>query len=352
MIACVQRHADVAPRDSRDNHNNPELRARRVSGAISHASFAKIFDLDQELDECTGALGTIRRVHAPGYVDFLSTAYESARRSGDADWFSGGALVPNHFAYKLTRAAYEALPIYKRAGVYANDVMTPIRENTWDSACWSGAMTYTAAHAVATGNARVGYALNTTPGHHATRDGYGGYCFLNNPAIAAERLREYGRVAILDIDYHHGNGQQAIYYEKSGVFTVSIHADPAIEYPSFTGYTAEIGEEEGAGYNMNIIGKTSCDIGEYRTYLQTAVNAIRERDCKALVVAFGGDTFKDDPDKCPLGGFGLKVEDYREVGNVIGRLGLPTVVTQEGGYAIDSIGPIVYNFLSGISHAV
>ena len=171
------------------------------------------------------------------------------------------------------------------------------------------------------------------PGHHATTDQFGGYCYLNNAAIAAQRLLDGGAscVAILDVDYHHGNGTQAIFAERSDVLFISIHADPVFEFPWFTGHASEIGQGDGEYWNLNLPLPAGTTMQGWMAALDTALTRIADADVDALVVSLGVDTYEHDP----LGTFIIGTTDFVEIGAAINATGLPTVVLQEGGYAVE-----------------
>ena len=177
----------------------------------------------------------------------------------------------------------------------------------------------------------------------------GGYCFLNNAALAAQALLDHGhaRVAVLDVDYHHGNGTQSIFYERSDVLTVSIHGDPRTEYPFFLGHADESGAGAGAGFNLNLPLPRGTGFDRWRQALQLGLQAIAQFDAQALVVSLGVDTFEGDP----ISGFGLKSADYLLLGQDIARAALPTVFVFEGGYAVDDVGVNTANVIEGFSAA-
>jgi acetoin utilization deacetylase AcuC-like enzyme len=289
-------------------------------------------------------LGLIHRIHAPRYLDFLAGAWD--------EWV---AMDPNN-------AAVDALPsvwpvrgfrhditpmnFAARMGLFSFDSGTPITSGTWDAALCGAACAIDAARAVASaGGPRGAMALTRPPGHHAGADFFGGYCFLNNAALAAQALREAGaqRVAVLDIDYHHGNGTQSIFYERSDVLTVSIHGDPTMDYPFFLGHADECGQGEGAGFNMNMPLPWETDFEAWEQSLNKALNTIRACGAEALVIALGVDTFEGDP----ISRFRLRSADYLKVGRAIGEVGLPTVFVLEGGYAVAEVGVNVVNVLEG-----
>ena len=232
------------------------------------------------------------------------------------------------------------------AGYYCIDTFTPINQNAFLAARQAVNCTLTAAETLLHGD-RLAYSLVRPPGHHAERSMFGGFCYFNNNAIAAHRLSRHGRVAILDIDYHHGNGQQDIFYHRSDVLTVSLHGDPSIAYPFFTGFADERGEGDGEGFNVNIPLPEELDGEGYRNALRDALARIAAFEPSFLVVALGLDTAKRDP----TGTWSLQRPDFELNGELIGALGIPTVVVQEGGYRTVSLGGNAASFFTGLVHA-
>jgi len=234
-----------------------------------------------------------------------------------------------------------------RLGLYSFDAGTPLTAGSWQASRGGAACAIGAAAEVASGRQRSAFALSRPPGHHAGHDYYGGYCLLNNAALAAQALRDAGapRVAIVDIDYHHGNGTQDLFYERDDVYTVSIHGDPRTEYPFFVGHADEVGRGRGVGFNLNLPLPRGSDFGTWRVALDTARAAIRAFDPQALVVALGVDTYEGDP----ISGFRLRSPDYLVVGRDLQALRLPTVLVFEGGYAVQEIGINTVNVLEGCS---
>jgi len=232
-------------------------------------------------------------------------------------------------------------------GYYCFDTATPIVAGTWGAARAAADCAMTATQFVMRGD-RAAMALCRPPGHHAAADTYGGYCFLNNAAIAAQSLADQGRrVAVVDVDFHHGNGTQAIFYGRPDVLTISIHGDPKQFYPHFSGFAAETGEGAGEGFNLNLPLPVGTGWGAYLVALEAAVARVRDFGADTLVVPLGIDTYMDDP----AGGFRLQGADYVRMGAVLGRLKLPTVLTLEGGYRLDTVGPAVGDFLTGFQGA-
>ncbi|HEX8240130.1 MAG TPA: histone deacetylase family protein [Allosphingosinicella sp.] len=278
------------------------------------------------------------RVHPRRYLDFLESAFadwKAAGRPGDA----AGYVWP-----VAGRRPLDLDRIDARLGLFSMDASTPIAQGTWESAYWAAQTALSALEAVLAGD-RSTFALCRPPGHHAGADYMGGYCYLNNAAVAAEAARSAGadRVAILDIDYHHGNGTQDIFLERSDVFFASIHADPRTDYPFFWGHSDERGTGEGEGSTLNLPLPRGTAIREYEGALGRALEAVGGFGPDLLIVSFGADTFTADP----ICAFALETADYAPVARRIASLGLPTLIVMEGGYAVDALGANVAAFLGG-----
>ena len=278
------------------------------------------------------------RVHPHDYLEFLKSAYGEWRAAG-----RDGEAIPYTFP-AVRRRSVPLNRIDARLGRYAYDTCTPIVDGTWSSAYWSAQSALSAAEAVLEGE-RAAFGLCRPPGHHAGADYFGGYCFLNTAAIAAEAAIAAGRkrVAILDVDYHHGNGTQDIFYERGDVLFVSIHADPAMDYPFYWGQADERGEGEGEGATLNIPLVRGTAFSEYERALGSALEAISAYAPELLIVSYGADTHVRDP----ISFFSLDTQDYPAMARRIASLGLPTLVLMEGGYAVDDLGANVAAFLSG-----
>ncbi len=232
------------------------------------------------------------------------------------------------------------------AGYWCIDTFTPLNRNAWPAARQAVDCALTAADCVLNG-ASLAYALVRPPGHHAERRAFGGFCYFCNAAAAANYLSRFGRVAILDIDYHHGNGQQDIFYERADVLTVSIHGHPSFAYPYFTGFRDETGRGPGAGYNINLPLPESITPEQYRDALQVALRRIARFAPSYLVVALGLDTARGDP----TGSWSNRAGDFRQIGGLIGAAGYPTCVVQEGGYRVRTLGINARNFFTGLAEA-
>ena len=285
-------------------------------------------------------LDPVLRVHSGDYVDFLRTAHAAwieAGRSGDAIGYTWP--VVRRPGLRLDR-------IDARLGQYSYDAATPITADTWASAYWSAQSALSAVGAVIDEGLPAAFALCRPPGHHSGRDYLGGYCYLNSGAIAAAEALERGRrVAILDIDYHHGNGTQDIFLESGEVLFVSIHADPASDYPFFWGHADERGIGAGEGKTLNLPLPRGTTIGPFLDALETGCAAVQEHGTDLLVLSFGADTFADDP----ISFFELREGDYAAIGSRIAALEIPTAIVMEGGYAIEALGRIVASLLSGFA---
>ncbi len=280
----------------------------------------------------------ILAVHDAGYVDFLKNAparWAEAGRPGDVV----GYVWPIVGRRQIDLSRIDAL-----AGRYSFDASTPLTAASWDAAYWSAQSALTALDAVHAGDAAA-FALCRPPGHHAGADYLGGYCYLNTAAITAQaaRVAGYDRVAILDIDYHHGNGTQDIFWDRSDIFYASVHADPASDYPFYWGHADEVGEGEGRGATLNLPLPRGAEMTAFRAAQATALDAIDRFGAELLIVSFGADTWEGDP----ISHFALSTADYAVLAGDIASRGVPTVVLMEGGYAIDALGANVASFLSG-----
>ncbi|MBZ4420366.1 histone deacetylase family protein [Myxococcus sp. RHSTA-1-4] len=284
-------------------------------------------------------LESLLRVHDAGFVEFLRTAHAEWRAAG-----KDGFMLPSGFPARSLRRDHIPSGINGRMGYYAFDAGTPIVEGTWDAALAAAHCALTAAAHVAQGE-RSAYSLCRPPGHHAAHSTYGGYCFLNNAALAAQYLRDHGkaRVAVLDVDYHHGNGTQDIFWERSDVLFVSIHGTPETEYPYFLGYADERGAGEGEGYTRNFPLPRGTTWAEYATALDAALDCIGGFSPDALVVSLGVDTYEGDP----ISAFKLETRHFPLMGERLAGLKPPTVFVQEGGYAVEDLGSNVAGVLKG-----
>jgi acetoin utilization deacetylase AcuC-like enzyme len=282
-------------------------------------------------------LAPVQAVHTPEYIDFLQVAArEWATLPG-----AGPEVVPNVHPARYPATYPKSLA--GRAGWHQADVACPIGPHTWEAALAAAHSATTAAEMVLSGT-REAYALCRPPGHHAYADMAGGFCFLNNTAIATQHLRQrHARVAVLDVDVHHGNGTQGIFYERDDVLTVSIHADPSLYYPYFWGHAHETGTGKGHGFNLNLPLPLGSADAPWLAAGDKAVARVREFAPTALVVALGLDASESDP----LQGLKVTGAGFYAMAARIAGLGLPTVLVQEGGYLSHDLGRNLVQFLSG-----
>ncbi len=278
----------------------------------------------------------LRAVHSEEYLAFLWSAHKDWRAAGRP----GDAAA---YAWPVVRRRPLLLDrIDARLGLHSFDASSPIAEGTWEGAYWSAQTALTALDALLAGE-RSAFAFCRPPGHHCGADYLGGYCYLNNAAIAAEAGVGAGRrVAILDVDYHHGNGTQDIFYARGDILFVSIHADPRTDYPFFWGHADETGEGEGEGANLNLPLPRGTGIADYLPALDRALERVAEHAPDLLVLSFGADTDEGDP----ISHFRLTTADYAALGRRIASLGAPTLIVMEGGYAVDALGANDAQFLS------
>jgi acetoin utilization deacetylase AcuC-like enzyme len=283
-------------------------------------------------------------IHSPRYLNFLESAWNQwvALDVAHAD----KDILPSVWSTRTFRTDIEPDNFAAKVGLYSFDAGTPLTRGTWVAARAGAHCALSAAERIVQGD-RAAFALSRPPGHHAGADFFGGYCFLNNAALAAQHLRDSGvsKVAILDVDYHHGNGTQAIFYDRPDVFFASIHGDPRTEYPFYLGHADESGAGAGQGANLNLPLPRGTDYATWAEALETALAAIGRFGPDALVVSLGVDTFEGDP----ISGFVLRTDDYLRIGERLHLAGLPTVFVFEGGYAVDAVGINVVNVLQAFA---
>ena len=276
-------------------------------------------------------------VHTADYLTFLETAHERWRALPGA----GPEVVPN--IHPVRRCGGYPTSVVGQAGWHMTDTACPLTAESWPAIRASANSAVHAAALVMAG-APVAYALCRPPGHHAYADMAGGFCYLNNTAIAAQHLRRSAaRVAIVDVDLHHGNGTQGIFYARPDVLTVSMHAEPSGFYPFFWGYAEERGEGPGTGFNLNLPLALGSGDDEFLAALDRGLAAVRDFRPEALVVALGLDAFAGDP----LAGLAVSTAGFGEIARRLAGLGLPSVLVQEGGYPTDALGRNLVTFLEG-----
>ena len=314
-----------------DNPEQPERAVRLLAGAQEAGC-------RMERPSNYG-LGPIAAVHTPEYLGFLQTVHARWRRYPAAT----SEVVPT--IHPVRRDGVYPASAVGQAGYHMADGACPIGEHTWESVCWSAWSAVAASNAVLDGETAA-YALCRPPGHHAFADIAGGFCYINNAAVAAQHLLENcRRVAILDLDLHHGNGTQAIFYARRDVLTVSIHVDPSRFYPFFWGHASERGAGAGLGFNMNLPLPRKATDDMYLDALDAAAQRILAYAPDVLVVALGLDAHEGDP----FGGLAVTTPGFARIGKAVASLNLPCVIVQEGGYLSDSLDRNLASFLKGIA---
>ena len=293
------------------------------------------------LDPVNFDMDIIYKIHDKKYVDFLNNAWNEWVALG----FKGEA-IPTVYPSRSMNSDVVPTFIEGKLGYYCLANETSISEGTVEAAYESVKVALTAADML--DEEKSVFALCRPPGHHASKDQYGGYCFFNNVAIAAEKLKEKGakRIFILDIDFHHGNGTQAIFYDRSDVFFVSLHGDPKNAFPHFLGHADEKGSGEGVGYNCNYPMPPGTPYDVWTKSLDDSISKIQNFSPDALIVSLGVDTYENDP----ISFFKLKSDDFFDVGRKIASINLPTLFVMEGGYAIKEIGVNTINTLKGFEN--
>lgn len=284
-------------------------------------------------------LAPVQRIHDAGYLSFLQTAFQRWQE------LPGVPPIMRAPAYAVRHPGRLPLGISGQAGWYLSAHSSPLVAATWQVACNAADAAIDAANQVLSGD-RIAYALCRPPGHHAHTDLAGGFCYLNNAAIAAQHMLDKGTgpLAILDFDVHHGNGTQQIFYGRDDVFYASVHGDPAWLYPWFAGYADETGEGRGLGWNLNLPLAPGTGNDPFAAAVSRALEAIVARRPAALVVSVGFDAQAGDP----AANLAVDADGFRTVGQRIAAVNLPTVLIQEGGYLIERLGQNLTAFLEGL----
>jgi len=312
---------------------SPEAPAR--IGVLRAGAEAARLRLDPPGD--AGA-GPVEAIHTARYLEFLRTIHARWRTIEGAS----AEVIPN--VHPASRSDSYPASAIGQAGFHQADTACPISGETWGAAYWSAQCAIAAADAVAAGESAA-YALCRPPGHHAFADLAGGFCFLNNAAIAAQRLLQAGRrPAIVDVDVHHGNGTQGIFYARDDVLTVSVHADPDDFYPFFWGHTHENGDGAGQGANLNLPLPRGTGDAAYLDTLGAALDRVDAFAADTIVVALGLDAHVGDP----FQGLAVTTEGFARIGAAIAATGLPLVLVQEGGYLSETLGQNLTSFLNGV----
>lgn len=279
----------------------------------------------------------IRAVHDADFVQYLQAVCRTL----------SGPRPVYPYVFPIRRPERRPKELAVRAGYYCIDTFTPLDRNAYEAARAAVDVALSAAEEVLRGR-RMAYALCRPPGHHAERRVFGGFCYFNNAAIAAHRLSQEGKVAVLDIDFHHGNGTQDIFWRRSDVLTLSVHGHPNYAYPYFSGFADETGEGDGKGFNRNYPLSEGTDEDTYLVTLEKAAERIRRFNPDMLVVSLGFDIMKGDP----TGAFKLTARSMEKVGRFLGEMGLPTLVVQEGGYSLRNLRRGATAFFRGMAKCV
>ncbi len=308
------------------------VRAEHILQRVNQVDLGEVIAPD-EFD-----IDAITRIHDPGFIHFLETCWDEWAAEG----YQGEAIATCWPA----RGMQQRVPdhIEGKLGYYALAAETAITNGTWEAARASVNVALTA-QAVIRDGAREAFALCRPPGHHAAGDMFGGYCFINNAAVAAQAFIDQGasRVALLDVDFHHGNGSQAIFYDRDDVMFLSLHGDPRDAFPHFLGYADELGQGAGEGFNHNYPLGPGTNFRTWGAALDDACQKISNYAPDALVISLGVDTFEHDP----ISFFKLTSDDFKRYGTTLSSLGLPTLFVMEGGYAVEEIGINTVNVLQG-----
>jgi acetoin utilization deacetylase AcuC-like enzyme len=289
-------------------------------------------------------------IHHPDMLDFISNAYGSYMKAGfdhhhkyeivNSDGTKRIGLIPAVCNSQVSHQVKMNLPYWKRVGIYCNEFTTPIFEDTMDIILESVTSSITAAKELIANPNCVPYALTSSPGHHAGSNYYSGYCYLNNAYFAANELSTYGKVGIIDLDYHAGDGSKDIYdHTDKNIYPISININPTYDYPHYVGFNDD---------QHFLTFEPGCNIHFYTELINRAKQILLNEECEYIVVTFGGDTYKKDPEVLERSRTCIDIPDYIEIGRCIGEFGLPTMVVQEGGYDMSTIGSIVTNFLKGL----
>jgi acetoin utilization deacetylase AcuC-like enzyme len=311
-------------------------RVERVKARIEARNLGPILAPDEF------GLEPIARVHDAAFVQFLAGAYDDWRKTY---WRDTADAIPSCWPARGLRDRRDGSDIESRLGSYCFDTATPIAKGTWDAARAGVNVALSAAQAIHRADPAA-FALTRPPGHHAASDLFGGYCYLNNVAIAAQWLADKGlRPAILDVDYHHGNGTQAIFYARADILFVSIHADPSFAYPHFLGFADERGAGAGENANLNLPLPRKTDWAGYVPALEAGLARIAAFGPDVLLVSLGLDTFEGDP----ISRFKLKTPDYLRLGAILARFRKPTLFVFEGGYNLEALAENTCNVLEGFA---
>lgn len=357
--------AESERNDALDSYNHPRYRRALILREFSRRSTDSsiVFETPEEK---TSDLKMYHEVQSERIVEFFETAWtkwDSLGKAGQDPMCNGGggdeasspALIPGNVP--LLREPYQrpSQNVMGQIGFFCTDTCTPVFCSLVDELSWDAAVIEHAVASIKKNNSRVIYALATHPGHHAAQDSFGGYCYLNHSAMAARLLQKDGvfpKVAVLDVDYHCGNGTASIFYEDPSVLMISIHCNPDYDYPFHSGFEDETGVGEGEGTTLHLPLMPGTTWESYSVAMATAMDRIKDFGASAIVVSLGLDTHNGDPCAIRRAGFKLEGNDYLEMGKMIATANLPTIVVQEGGYKMDSVPSAAANVVLGVSTQV
>jgi acetoin utilization deacetylase AcuC-like enzyme len=313
------------------------IRARNILSQLSAHDFTKRHEINEMITE-----DKLAETHSMDLIVHIkNTSKKAASRESNGhekDIYLFPYLFPirNYMHSKLVNSEDDR-------GCFAFDTYAPIGKGTWNAVRSSASVALKSANMLLSNKSEPVYAICRPPGHHAGIDYMGGYCYLNNAAIAANHLKKTGKVAIIDIDYHHGNGTQEIFWNDNQVFFGSIHGDPFEDYPNFSGYAEEKGGTNALNTNLNIPLPLHSDDNRYLAALNDMINAVAQFEPDWLIVSTGFDTRKDDP----VGNFDLTQNAYHQIGQAFSEMQLPTLFIQEGGYIPEEIGYLAEQLVKG-----
>lgn len=311
---------------------------RRVENIFAHLSTADLI-LPRHIEDPID-ISLLYDAHDAGMIAYLqqiSANVKETIREEFAIYHMEDQIEEDNYFYE------SVFPPKPTPNHYIYDSVCPIGKGTWKAVLHAATLAVRGADVLIDGGQQA-YAVCRPPGHHAGRRFMGGYCYINNAAVAAYRLKSMGKVAILDIDYHHGNGTQDIFWDDPDVLFVSIHADPTQDYPRYAGFAHETGGSRALGTNINLPLPHGTDVETYFETLHDALHQIQTFQPATLVVSLGFDTYKNEP----MGHFRLDIPHFETMGSCIAALGYPTLYVQEGGYAIDALGALGVSFFSGV----
>lgn len=307
-------------------HQEIPDRAKNILKALKKTSH-EIVNPQEEVPE-----SALYAVHSKEYVTYLKGLSKTI--TDDTYYY------PSVFGIRASKS----LPTncIAQRGYFCFDMYTPVSRRVYEAAAASATSAYAGAQALSD-REKVVYALSRPPGHHAEKDQMGGYCYFNNAAVAAQFLSKLGAVAVLDVDFHHGNGTQHIFYERNDVLTISLHADPTWKFPHMSGFSEEVGQGKGKGYNLNVCLQQGTTNEIFQRALEQAMENIQKFNPDFFIICFGADTHESDP----IGGFKLTTNYFKQMAKSLSEIGLPTLIIQEGGYNNEFLGENIVSFLSG-----